>query len=339
MSQHDMVIDNASGLNVRTDMNAAMQALASCSAGPTAPATTYAGQLWLNLSGGGDGVLMQRNQANLAWVPVLLPPEFRFPQADLFFGARVAPNRFVFNNAFDGSGSDVAVLDENGIMTIGGPPVLPAHATTKSYVDAIGVPVGTVIYVAMVTPPTNFLKCNGASVLRNAAPALFTAIGVTFGAADSSHFNVPELRGEFVRGWDDGRTIDAGRALGTAQASLFASHTHVANATCGINSVGHTHTFSDTSSSTSTHTGHTHPIAQANYPVEAVGAWAARPAGTGSQVVSGLGGAHSHTVAVSGTTSGQSANHVHDVDVTVTAAGGADTRPRNVALLACIKYQ
>ncbi|MBP3958331.1 hypothetical protein J8F10_24040 [Gemmata sp. G18] len=48
MSQHDMVIDNASGATARADINAALQALASTSSGNSAPATPYSGQLWLD---------------------------------------------------------------------------------------------------------------------------------------------------------------------------------------------------------------------------------------------------------------------------------------------------
>lgn len=48
MSQHDMVVDNASGATFRADVNAAFQALVSTSKGPSAPATPYAGQLWVD---------------------------------------------------------------------------------------------------------------------------------------------------------------------------------------------------------------------------------------------------------------------------------------------------
>ena len=58
---------------------------------------------------------------------------------------------------------------------------------------------------------------------------LFTAIGTTFGAGDgSTTFNLPDLRGEFVRGWDDGRGIDAGRTFGSAQLDAYQAHTHQA---------------------------------------------------------------------------------------------------------------
>lgn len=77
---------------------------------------------------------------------------------------------------------------------------------------------GSVIYFARTTAPTGYLKANGAAVSRTTYAALFTAIGTTFGAGDgATTFNLPDLRGEFIRGWDDGRGIDSGRVFGSAQ--------------------------------------------------------------------------------------------------------------------------
>ena len=79
-------------------------------------------------------------------------------------------------------------------------------------------PAGSVIYVAQSTPPSGYLKANGAAISRTAYAALFAAIGTTFGAGDGgTTFNLPDLRGEFLRGWDDSRGIDSGRAFGSLQ--------------------------------------------------------------------------------------------------------------------------
>ncbi|PST24914.1 phage tail protein [Mesorhizobium loti] len=67
MAQHDMVVDNAPGLSVRTDINAALAALVSSSSGTVEPLTKVAGQLWFNTS---SGLLSLRNAANTAWVGV-----------------------------------------------------------------------------------------------------------------------------------------------------------------------------------------------------------------------------------------------------------------------------
>nr|WP_308085167.1 phage tail protein [Neisseria polysaccharea] len=80
------------------------------------------------------------------------------------------------------------------------------------------IPSGAVMYFAGQTAPTGWLKANGAAVSRTNYAALFAAIGTTYGTGDGrTTFNLPDLRGEFVRGWDDGRGIDSGRALGSAQ--------------------------------------------------------------------------------------------------------------------------
>ena len=80
------------------------------------------------------------------------------------------------------------------------------------------IPSGAVMYFARTTAPNGWLKANGAAVSRTAYADLFAAIGTTYGTGDGrTTFNLPDLRGEFVRGWDDGRGIDSRRALGSAQ--------------------------------------------------------------------------------------------------------------------------
>lgn len=75
--------------------------------------------------------------------------------------------------------------------------------------------------------PPGWLKANGAAVNRVTYSALFGVIGTTFGAGDgSTTFNLPDYRGEFLRGFDDGRGVDSGRVIGSAQAADIAPHTH-----------------------------------------------------------------------------------------------------------------
>ena len=86
---------------------------------------------------------------------------------------------------------------------------------------------GTVAYVGMNSVPTGWLRCNGAAVSRTVYSALFEAIGTTYGTGDgSTTFNLPDLRGEFIRGFDDGRGVDSGRSMGSSQASQMQSHSH-----------------------------------------------------------------------------------------------------------------
>jgi microcystin-dependent protein len=97
-------------------------------------------------------------------------------------------------------------------------------------------PAGMVIYVARNTAPTGFLKANGALISRSTYADLFAAIGTTFGVGDgSTTFALPDLRGEFPRGWDDSRGIDSGRGFGSVQGQDYQSHTH------GVTDPGHRH--------------------------------------------------------------------------------------------------
>lgn len=88
-------------------------------------------------------------------------------------------------------------------------------------------PVGGIIPVASASAPAGFLECDGSAVSRTTYASLFAVVGTTYGAGDgSTTFNVPDLRGEFIRGWDHGRGVDSGRALGSSQADELEAHTH-----------------------------------------------------------------------------------------------------------------
>lgn len=90
-----------------------------------------------------------------------------------------------------------------------------------------GVPAGSVFYFARPTPPSGYIKANGAVVSRTTYANLFAAIGTTFGSGDgSTTFALPDLRAEFIRGLDDGRGIDPARAFGSWQEDMFKSHYH-----------------------------------------------------------------------------------------------------------------
>lgn len=79
-------------------------------------------------------------------------------------------------------------------------------------------PAGEVAPFATTTPPSGWLMCNGEAVSRVTFSRLFAAIGTRFGVGNgTSTFNLPDLRGEFVRGWDGGRLVDPQRVIGSAQ--------------------------------------------------------------------------------------------------------------------------
>jgi len=135
------------------------------------------------------------------------------------------------------SAADVATaLDgkaSTGANTFTGAQTLPGNATAslqaipKQQLDeavASVIVAGSVQAFAMSTAPTGWLKANGAAVSRTTYAALFAAIGTTYGTGDgSTTFNLPDLRGEFVRGWDDGRGVDSGRTSGSAQSAYAGS--------------------------------------------------------------------------------------------------------------------
>lgn len=110
---------------------------------------------------------------------------------------------------------------------------LQAAIDGKAPISAVA-SAGTVQSFASNSAPTGWLKANGATISRTTYADLFAAIGTTFGAGDgSTTFAIPDLRGEFVRGWDDGRGVDSARALGSAQGHQFQTHTHFANQRSG----------------------------------------------------------------------------------------------------------
>lgn len=95
---------------------------------------------------------------------------------------------------------------------------------------------GEVITWAGAAPPGGgWLECNGASLLRADYPALFAAIGTTFGSADSTHFNLPDARGRAIVGVDASQTefTPLGKTGGAKTHTLtipeMPSHTHVQN--------------------------------------------------------------------------------------------------------------
>tara|TARA_R100000231_G_scaffold737_3_gene1354 strand:+ start:4228 stop:5400 length:1173 start_codon:yes stop_codon:yes gene_type:complete len=74
--------------------------------------------------------------------------------------------------------------------------------------------------------PDGYVECNGTELSRTTFAALFNVIGTRYGAPTSSTFRVPDLRGEFIRGFDGGKGTDPGRGIGTFQASVNLLHDH-----------------------------------------------------------------------------------------------------------------
>lgn len=78
--------------------------------------------------------------------------------------------------------------------------------------EGSALPVGVPVPWPSATPPTGWLKCNGAAFSAEEYPELAKAYPTN---------KLPDLRGEFIRGWDDGRGVDSGRALLSAQSDTL----------------------------------------------------------------------------------------------------------------------
>lgn len=242
----------------------------------------------------------------------------------------------------------------NWVSTADDNATVPGAPASKWVRFGAGVDVADIKTVATETPPYGWLSCDGTAVARAEYAALYEAIGTRYGTGDgSSTFNLPDLRGEFVRGWDSGRGIDADRALGSTQEAQNASHSHNANA-AGAGSHthsgsagpagGHYHHFSGQTDMQGHHThvmrralnievGIGHPHVTTANGEEGV---TSESYGSGNHVHNFGGatdtqGVHSHGLAIEAI-----GDHSHGI--TVQPSGGGEARPRNIALLYVIKY-
>ena len=179
------------------------------------------------------------------------------------------------------------------------------------------VPIGSVHMMATTTAPSGYLKCNGAAISRTTYAALFAIIGTAHGAGDGSNtFNVPDLRGEFVRGWDDSRGIDSGRNFATSQGDQNKQHNHSASATTSISPSAHNHVFPGDDQ-----------LAFAN----GQGGWTNRTTGTFNYDAKSEGSGNGRIYRTSDTTLSASTS------VTINNDGGNEARPRNIAMMYVIK--
>lgn len=237
-----------------------------------------------------------------------------FSQAQLAQFRRLSADISGVDGSVSGLSNDVAGLssDVAGLSSDVGA-LSSTAATQQDLLDLAGAlaalltPVGAVECFARAAAPGGWLACDGAAVSRTTYADLFAAIGTAFGAGDgSTTFTLPDLRGEFVRGLDSGRGVDAARVLGTAQDwATGAPKTKSAAA-------GRLLKDGTTNANLST------------YPNTALG-FARTTSATDPLPHSSVGGS------------------IHDLsdnepDLVFVANGDAETRPRNVALLYCIKY-
>lgn len=279
--------------NVRVDIVEDRQTLAASQTVVTLVETiTYGLAVYI------EGIRLNRGSAADEWQPdpvdnTKLTLGQSYPAGTAFLGVNNEP-----------AGSAPAPLEQSKNLSD-----VPNKSTARTNLDVFSksetrqmAPAGVVATFARFSAPAGWLKANGAAVSRTAYADLFAAIGTTFGAGDGVNtFNLPDIRGEFIRGWDDGRGVDPSRNLGSAQGSQNLAHNHSVT----IDSSGN----------------HQHRYARRGNTDQGNAGTGGYTYDEGSDVdrFTSYDGLHNHTG-------------------TIGSAGGNESRPRNVALLACIKF-
>ena len=178
-----------------------------------------------------------------------------------------------------------------------------AVTASKLSPTIVFVPTGAIVAWPSATLPSGWVECRGQST--SSYPALAAIVGS----------NIPDLRGEFIRGWDNGRSVDSGRSIRAAQGEAYKSHNHTTVA------VGaHTHSIGAVGN-------HTHSYYNRNIRDDGDTDSSTDIADNGSTTRNtGAAGSHSHSM-------GNAGSHNH----TINSSGGSETRPRNIALMYIIK--
>jgi microcystin-dependent protein len=221
----------------------------------------------------------------------------------------------VYNTATAGTGANAVTP---GLYYCDGTKWIP---TAKDYVE--DPTLGSIAVFPYNALPSTYLECNGAAVSRTTYAALFAKLGTTYGAGDgSTTFNVPDLRGEFIRGFDNGRGVDSGRALGSSQSSATKLPTTALTGT--TSSYTHNHGVGDGSNAANNVTAGNYGLIRRTISGESLTVGSIEPTGSGNEPDATAiprvipNDSHSHTVTISG-------------------GGDAETRPRNVAMVYAIK--
>ena len=199
------------------------------------------------------------------------------------------------------------------VMLLATPVAYASDLNNSSTTQAF--PVSMVVSFTISTVPNGWLECDGSAISRVTYKNLYDVLGVTFGNGDTTTtFNLPDLRGCFLRGQDNGASVDPDAASRTDRGDGTGGDnvgSKQANATKRPNS-------SYTSNSTGAHQHST------------VHSWA-----TGSYSPNSIQAIHpTSSVAWGNWVFGNSVAHSHSI----TGGGDNESRPPNVALVWCIKY-
>ena len=241
---HDFDIANAVGSTFRADLNVCLGDIQSSNSGSSAPTTTVAYKIWADTA---NNLLKIRNSSNNGWLTLGDLTDAN----NLGLATKASPT-------FSGTVTSAGDLILTGTGSLQLPSGTTAQRPTPATGDirfnttltqfegyngsgwgeiANGVPAGSVFTFATSTVPSGYLECNGAAVSRSTYASLFSSISTTWGTGDgSSTFNLPDLRGQCVRGWDNSAGVDSGRSFASSQSDQNKQHTH------SVTDPGHVHT-------------------------------------------------------------------------------------------------
>lgn len=225
-------------------------------------------------------------------------------------------------------------------------------------------PVGTIIAFPIETVPNGYLECNGQAVSRTTYANLFSVIGTRYGNGDgTTTFNLPDYRGQFLRGYDNGAGIDpdattrtdsgngtTGDAVGTKQNNQVVAHNHSVNPppTNTSTNGNHSHVVDPPNAATTTNGNHRHYSnfyrkRNNNYPSQTTSkpTFVITRKWSTPNPFSAYAGNHNHTVNIPAFNSGNSGTHNHSIDIPAfnsSNTGGNETRPKNITVIYCIKF-
>lgn len=182
------------------------------------------------------------------------------------------------------------------------------------------VPVGAIFCMPETAVPTGYVECNGQSLnkTQSANTALFSLIQYKYGGS-GNNFNVPDLRGQFVRGVNTSNSgTDSNRGIGSSQSSQNQSHNH----SYGNNGI------------TVSGANHNHSIRKLS--LQPSIASVAITLGSGQSYQIGYATSFSGDTNQAINTSGN-LSMSGSVGITINNAGGNESRPSNIALMYIIK--
>ena len=257
----------------------------------------------------------------------------------------IANNAVTLAKMAGGTDGNLITYDASGdpayVATGDAPQVLTSNGAgaAPTFQSVVNVPTGTVIWYAKDAPPKGYLKCNGDTIANgNTAISGNDADGDAIGTINTGALyaivgsKLPDLRGEFIRGIKDGRSgvDETGSTAHTGSGGpTFSTTSILKTQTEGYKAHAHDSNLSNVDSGSSSvvdvqDPGHAHDMYGR--------------AATDSEFDAVCPGKYDHATAGNLTTHSETTGIDIDIDLTIDSEGQTETRPRNVALLACIKY-